>query len=508
MKINKKILNTITAGMVISAIVPSNLASANDKLNIIDTIDFTQVEKEVRAIDEAVHQNTNAKLGATWSTSHKSSSVARGAEGVKIGDKIYVVGGWNQNEMALNTLEVYDTVTDTWQTKAPMPTARRKHSVVEVGGEIYVIGGIDANNNITNKVEVYNPSTNTWREDTPMPNPRFDMTACKLDLENKDTIVLFGGRDSVNGVATSKKSTFFNTSTKYWGSGTNLQYEVAEATVAMHGNKMFIIGGEYFNATSAQFEQRDTVQVYTYGPSRVDIMAPMPTARKALQAVLVGDEIYALGGLSNSQSSTLQHDKVEKYDITNNKWTTVTSMPIARNSFVAEEINGTIYITHGTNGEFLSSVHSYGANSPVNPNPGSAEANLRVDMTYDNAISLSINTNRISFNGVTGIEDIVKNNAVQLTVSSSLPYDVNITLEDDIQNASGSNTIDNSILSVKSSTSSTYKTFGNSGQKVNILTGQSAGNNKTHNLDFKINGGTLAVSDDYYVNMKIEISQN
>ena len=94
--------------MVISAIVPSNLASANDKLNIIDTIDFTQVEKEVRAIDEAVHQNTNAKLGATWSTSHKSSSVARGAEGVKIGDKITI--NFGNKDVTVEVLDVAETM--------------------------------------------------------------------------------------------------------------------------------------------------------------------------------------------------------------------------------------------------------------------------------------------------------------------------------------------------------------------------------------------------------------
>jgi len=36
-------------------------------------------------------------------------------------EKIYVIGGFDKNEKALDVVEVYDTKTNTWATLAPLP---------------------------------------------------------------------------------------------------------------------------------------------------------------------------------------------------------------------------------------------------------------------------------------------------------------------------------------------------------------------------------------------------
>ena len=50
-----------------------------------------------------------------------------------------------------------------------MNTPRQQHRAYVSGGKIYVFAGFDANSNTLNSVEVYDPVTNTWSFSTPSP---------------------------------------------------------------------------------------------------------------------------------------------------------------------------------------------------------------------------------------------------------------------------------------------------------------------------------------------------
>ena len=52
-----------------------------------------------------------------------------------------------------------------------------------------------------------------------------------------------------------------------------------------------------------------------------------------------------------------------------------------------------------------------------------------------------------------------KLNAVNLTVESSLPYELNVSLEGEIQNADKTETLDKSILGIRANGDVDYKSF-------------------------------------------------
>jgi hypothetical protein len=56
---------------------------------------------------------------------------------------LYVVGG-KSGPAYLNTVEVYDPVTNTWTSRPALPTARGALGVANVSGSIYAIGGRNA----------------------------------------------------------------------------------------------------------------------------------------------------------------------------------------------------------------------------------------------------------------------------------------------------------------------------------------------------------------------------
>ena len=91
--------------------------------------------------------------------------------------KIYAIGGWDFEEGVLNIVEVYDPATDTWEAKKPMPVSRALFGITTLSGRIFAIGGLgtfndNQNDEVLKRVDVYNPALDEWVIDEAIPLPR------------------------------------------------------------------------------------------------------------------------------------------------------------------------------------------------------------------------------------------------------------------------------------------------------------------------------------------------
>ena len=68
--------------------------------------------------------------------------------------------------------------------------------------------------------------------------------------------------------------------------------------------------------------------------------APMPTPRTEVTASLLDGQIYVIGGLEKSGESSL----VETYNIKDNTWNKVSSLPIALHHAGSAVANGKLYV--------------------------------------------------------------------------------------------------------------------------------------------------------------------
>ena len=134
-------------------------------------------------------------------------------------------------------------------------------------------------------------------------------------------------------------------------------------------------------------------------------------------------------------------------------------------------------------------------------------SNLDVYIKSENILQMSLDTNSISFDDFSGIEDVVKENAVNITINSSLPYQINAYLPAEIQNSDKSATMDKSILNIKESGESNYQTFVNTTDKIVLKDNCSAGNYLTHGVDLKLAGGIAHEKDVYKATIKLEAEQ-
>ena len=134
-------------------------------------------------------------------------------------------------------------------------------------------------------------------------------------------------------------------------------------------------------------------------------------------------------------------------------------------------------------------------------------ANLDVYIKCENMLSMSLDTNQISFDDFSGIEDIENVNAVNVTINSSLPYQLNAYLPSEIQNADKTKTLDKSILNIKESSDSTYQAFTNTTDKVVLKDNCSSGNQLVHGIDIMLRGGVAHEKDIYKAVIKLEAEQ-
>ena len=134
-------------------------------------------------------------------------------------------------------------------------------------------------------------------------------------------------------------------------------------------------------------------------------------------------------------------------------------------------------------------------------------SNLDVYIKCENILQMSLDTNSISFDDFSGIEDVEKINAVNVSINSSLPYQLNAYLPAEIQNADKSATMNKSILNIKESSETEYKEFTNLNEKVVLKDNCSSGNQLVHGIDIRLKGGIAHEKDVYKAIIKLEAEQ-
>jgi len=99
---------------------------------------------------------------------------------VAVGDRIYLVGGFDAERRELKTAYVYDTADDAWRRIADLPTPREHLAVADHNGQVCAIGGHLGNGIPMSTVECYDPATDRWSASSPLPKPASDFAAASL----------------------------------------------------------------------------------------------------------------------------------------------------------------------------------------------------------------------------------------------------------------------------------------------------------------------------------------
>jgi N-acetylneuraminic acid mutarotase len=238
---------------------------------------------------------------------------------VAIGDKIYVIGGYN-NE-SLNKIEVFDISTRSWTSKPNMQVARYSHTANAIDNQIYVMGGGWS----FNSVEAYDIDSQSWSSKASMGTPRNSHSSCVYD----GRIYVFGGRNQNTALSSVE---MYDPSTDAWdykASNSKLYFGSSCVTV---GDEIYVFGG-------AKNENGFEV----YDPSLdawVRSGQLSSTKRYGFSAELIGNFIYLIGGYNFL-------DNVDVLNLADSSWSTGKAMPKGRHNAGSVVIDGVIYIVGG-----------------------------------------------------------------------------------------------------------------------------------------------------------------
>jgi N-acetylneuraminic acid mutarotase len=131
--------------------------------------------------------------GSSWTTGAPIPLPHAQSRGTSVGTNIYVPGGYNSISSTgpLDTMQIYNTATDSWSSGAAMPGTRGGVATATFNGMVYIIAGYTTPfPTATNTVFIYNPGTNSYTTGAPMPGNQGNQVGV---LFNGEIYVVGGG---------------------------------------------------------------------------------------------------------------------------------------------------------------------------------------------------------------------------------------------------------------------------------------------------------------------------
>ncbi|MCH7760475.1 T9SS type A sorting domain-containing protein [candidate division TA06 bacterium] len=242
----------------------------------------------------------------SWSTKDFMPGGPRGRlAAAVVNGKVYVFGGTDNFYNALDRCEVYDPVTNTWTPKASMPTPRQFLSAaVWRDTLIYVMGGDGGMESPTslNTIEVYDPLTNIWMTASSLLKPRRSHASGIIG----DKIFVAMGW-SGEYLQTTEMGLIEGTlpTQIFWEGVQDAPYAASRVAGATFLGKFYVTGGDSMGGDSTGIFTKKT---YRYDPdlSNWETVPDKPTAVANSQAFVGIDEETLLvypGGWTKSGAS-------------------------------------------------------------------------------------------------------------------------------------------------------------------------------------------------------------
>lgn len=245
-----------------------------------------------------------------------------------------------------------DASAGAWRVLKGAPTARQQVATAVVGGRIWVAGGLVGTQTAaaTTRVESYDPAINAWSSATPLPRPLHHATA----VGYRGELVVIGGWEpkGSNLTAIASREVLALRDGKWVRYGP-LRHPRAAAAAAVVDDKIVVAGGQADGRLVEQTEFLAGGLAWKQG-------AALPTPREHLAAVADPDGrfLYAVGGRQLSADSNSR--ALERYDVRDDRWTKLASMPVASGSLGAAILKGRLIAAGGeTSTNVLKSVQSY-----------------------------------------------------------------------------------------------------------------------------------------------------
>jgi N-acetylneuraminic acid mutarotase len=272
----------------------------------------------------------------TWGARPSMSTRRYAPVAATVDGIIYVIGGY-RGDSALRTVEAYRPgfIVAPWTSRAQLPAKRLASSGAGViGGKIYVTGGFNNNDTRTTSLFVYDPSADSWATKAPIPVPTADGASGAIS----GRLYVF----TPSNLSPQQPRSFYryNPNNDGWTELTPPPHDHVAPAAGVIDGKLYLAGGR----SAAGGFYSSTLDMYDPATGTWQTKASMPTARGYIAGRVINGKLYVLGGVDNlgTQLATL-----EVYDPATDSWATKAGMPTARGGLAAASANGVLYALGG-----------------------------------------------------------------------------------------------------------------------------------------------------------------
>ena len=219
--------------------------------------------------------------------------------------QLYVFGGGKSGPMCS-----FNPKRNTWSSSVEEFPRRLHCSVTSFNEQLFVIGG---EGYYQNKVDKYDPALDEWKEVTTMKTCR--QAHCAVAMAN--FIYVIAGHD---GKVCHKSVECFNPSTNQWLDVADLNNARRFAAAATSTGKVFVVGG-YGDMTWQTIVE--SCEMFDPAINQWCLVSSPAVPRAACGVVSFDNHVYLFGG----EDTSSKLDSVECYDVQNDKWDQVGTMP-------------------------------------------------------------------------------------------------------------------------------------------------------------------------------------
>lgn len=262
-----------------------------------------------------------------WKMLKGLSRIKYNAASIGLDNMVYVIGGSirvkegsTEYEAGLDEVQAYDTYSNEWINKSKLPEPLKQPQAVTANEKIYA-ADLSSSWSSPNTLYEYDPSTRQW-------------TVNHTDLPVK------------------KKSVM----------------------VSMN-NKIYFVGGDH------QYCDIQEYNPLTKELRKLDTIIPYPV--KNFAVVALDGKIYVIGG-DSVDGSQIRVNRVQEYNLAENRWTEKAGLLQGRNKFKAQVVNGKIYTfgsesIYGNLGKdsYIGTIEEYSPSSNLWQDKGKMFFNLK-----------------------------------------------------------------------------------------------------------------------------------
>ena len=238
-----------------------------------------------------------------------------------------------------------------WREVAPAPVPLLEAAGASVDGKIYVFGGIERPSLFeligSTKVHVYDPETDAWSRGADMPS---GLTHVVPAVDGHEVWFAGGWSGSrAGGFEATHDVWIYDTIGENWRKGPPIPDQIASGGLVRRGRRLHFFGG-FLGEDDTQMSEAHWALSIDEG-TEWESLAPLPQARGHVSVALVGDKIYAIGGMHSHHVNAKDTKFVHVYDPTNDRWEACASLPGRRSHFESSTFvsDGKIYVLGGKN---------------------------------------------------------------------------------------------------------------------------------------------------------------